>query len=58
MIRLLRTGVLRSEAMSEEIALHVGLLLAASGTSDVIDAHVVHLARRLGGRVVRRIPAT
>jgi len=54
---LLHTGALRVEALSEEIALRLGLLLAASGTSDVIDAHVVLLARRLDATVVTSDPA-
>ena len=33
-------------------ATHVGRLLAASGTSDVVDAHVVICGRRSGQRVV------
>lgn len=52
LMRLLRTGAIRVESMSEEIALHIGLLLAAAGTSDVIDAHVALLARRVGAVVV------
>jgi predicted nucleic acid-binding protein len=56
MIRLLRTGVVRTESMSEEIALRVGLLLAAAGTTDVVDAHVVLLARKLSALVVTSDP--
>lgn len=37
-------------------ATHVGRLLAASGTSDVVDAHVVVCARRAGQRVVTSDP--
>lgn len=37
-------------------AAHVGRLLAASGTSDVVDAHVVICARRAGQRVVTSDP--
>ncbi len=35
----------------------VGRLLAASGTSDVVDAHVVVCARRAGQRVVTSDPS-
>ena len=38
-------------------ATHVGRLLAASATADVIDAHVVICARRAGQRVVTSDPA-
>ena len=37
-------------------ATHVGRLLAASGTSDITDAHVVICARRAGQRVVTSDP--
>ena len=37
-------------------ATHVGRLLAASGTSDVVDAHVVICARRAGQPVVTSDP--
>ena len=38
-------------------ATHVGRLLAASGTSDIADAHVVICARRAGQPVVTPDPA-
>jgi hypothetical protein len=56
LIRLLRTGAVRVESMSEEIALRIGLLLAAAGTRDVVDAHVVLLARKLNALVVTSDP--
>jgi predicted nucleic acid-binding protein len=56
LIRLLRSGALRTEPLSEEIALRVGLLLGSAGAVDVIDAHVVLLARRLHARVVTSDP--
>ena len=56
MIRLLRTGVIRAEPLSEEVALRVGLLLAATGTSDVIDGHVALIARKVRGTVVTSDP--
>jgi len=34
----------------------VGRLLAGSGTSDVVDAHVVHCARRRAQQVVTSDP--
>jgi len=37
-------------------AAHVGRLLLASGTTDVVDAHVVLCARRAGQRVVTSDP--
>ena len=37
-------------------ATNVGRLLAASGTADVVDAHVVVCARRAGQRVVTSDP--
>jgi hypothetical protein len=37
-------------------AVNVGRLLAASGTSDVVDAHVVVCARRMAQRVVTSDP--
>jgi hypothetical protein len=37
-------------------AVHVGRLLAASGTTDITDAHVVLCAQHLGQRVVTSDP--
>ena len=37
-------------------ATNVGRLLAASGTSDIVDAHVVICARRTGQHVVTSDP--
>ena len=37
-------------------ATHVGRLLAATGTADVVDAHVVLCARRAGQRVLTSDP--
>lgn len=37
-------------------ATHIGKLLAASGTSDVVDAHVVLAARRAGQAIVTSDP--
>jgi 2C-methyl-D-erythritol 2,4-cyclodiphosphate synthase len=56
MIRLLRSGALRTESLSVDVALRIGLLLGSTGAADVIDAHVVLLARRLHARVVTSDP--
>ncbi|MGH7883868.1 MAG: PIN domain-containing protein [Candidatus Dormibacteraceae bacterium] len=56
MARLLRTGTLRVEPMTEEVALHVGLLLASTGAKDVTDAHVALLAQKLNAQVVTSDP--
>ena len=37
-------------------AVHIGRLLAASGTSDIVDAHVVVCARRASQRVLTSDP--
>ncbi|WP_322752547.1 PIN domain-containing protein [Frankia sp. Cas3] len=55
-MKLVRTGALRVEPLSEEIAVRLGLLLAASGTSDVVDAHVALLARKLRATVITSDP--
>ncbi|WP_250292732.1 PIN domain-containing protein [Frankia sp. CiP1_Cm_nod1] len=55
-MKLVRTGAVRVESLSEEIAARIGLLLAASGASDVVDAHVVLLARKLRATVVTSDP--
>lgn len=54
--RLLNSRAVIVESMSEEIAFAVGALLARSGTSDVVDGHVVLLARRLRATVVTSDP--
>lgn len=38
-------------------AMAIGRLLAASGTADVVDAHVVICARRAGQAIVTSDPA-
>ena len=43
-------------AMDAEQARHVGLLLAATGTSDITDGHVAVCALRLGATVVTSDP--
>jgi thiazole synthase ThiGH ThiG subunit len=44
--RLLATGAIRVDCMDDATARAVGIMLGASGTSDVVDGHVVLLARR------------
>lgn len=53
LIRQPRTAVV---PLGREDATHVGRILAASGTSDIADAHVVVCARRAGTRVVTSAP--
>ncbi len=54
--RLLRQPRTQVVALDRVDATHVGRLLAASGTSDVADAHVVVCARRAGTAVVTSDP--
>lgn len=54
--RLLRAGAVRVDPLSEDVAYRLGLLLAKSGTSDVVDAHVALLARRLQATVLTSDP--
>lgn len=55
-MRLLRAGAVRVDSLTEDVAYRLGLLLAKSGTSDVVDAHVALLARRLRATVVTSDP--
>jgi hypothetical protein len=55
-VRLLRAGAIRVDPLSEDVAYSLGLLLARSGTSDVVDAHVALLARRLQAIVLTSDP--
>jgi len=55
--RLIRQPGTDVIALGREDAAHVGRLLAASGTSDVVDAHVVICARRAGQPVVTSDPS-
>jgi hypothetical protein len=55
-VRLLRAGAVRVDSLSEDVAYRLGLLLAKSGTSDVVDAHVALLARRLHATVLTSDP--
>jgi PIN domain-containing protein len=55
--RLIRQPGTDVIALGRVDATHVGRLLAASGTSDVVDAHVVVCARRAGQPVVTSDPS-
>lgn len=55
--RLLRADAIRVHDLSERVAYQIGLLLGASGTTDVVDAHVAILGRSLGALVVTSDPA-
>jgi hypothetical protein len=50
--RLLRQGTTDVDELDRVAATNVGRLLAASGTADITDAHVVISARRHGHAVV------
>jgi hypothetical protein len=54
--RLIRQPTTHVAALDRVDATHVGRLLAVSGTSDVVDAHVVVCARRAGQSVVTSDP--
>jgi hypothetical protein len=55
--RLIRQPTSDVVALDRVDAGHVGRLLATSGTSDVVDAHVVVCARRSAQRVLTSDPA-
>ena len=55
--RLLRAPLTEIVALDRVDATNVGQLLAASGTADIADAHVVVCARRSDQRVVTSDPA-
>jgi predicted nucleic acid-binding protein len=54
--RLIRQPTTDVVSLDRVDATNVGRLLAASGTSDIVDAHVVVCARRAGQRVVTSDP--
>lgn len=54
--RLIRQPTTDVTSLDRVDATNVGRLLAASGTSDIADAHVVICARRAGQRVVTSDP--
>lgn len=56
LVRLTRQPTTDVVALDRVDATNVGRLLAASGTSDIVDAHVVVCARRTRQRVVTSDP--
>lgn len=54
--RLIRQPTTSVRALDRVDATSIGRLLAASGTADVVDAHVVICARRAGQRVLTSDP--
>lgn len=54
--RLLRSRVARIDALDGDAAFRIGVRLAETGTSDVIDAHVALLATRLNAVVYTSDP--
>jgi predicted nucleic acid-binding protein len=54
--RLIRQPTTDVVPLDRVDATHVGRLLAAAGTADITDAHVVVCARRAGQRVVTSDP--
>lgn len=54
--RLIRQPTSDVVALDRVDAVNVGRLLAASGTADIADAHVVVCARRAGQQVVTADP--
>jgi predicted nucleic acid-binding protein len=54
--RLIRQPTTRLEPLDGPDATQVGLLLAASHTKDIVDAHVVICARRHGEAIVTTDP--
>ena len=55
-MRLLNTEVVNIDILDRKKAFEVGALLAQSGTSDIVDAHVALLAQRLGAIVYTSDP--
>lgn len=51
-----RAGAVRIDPLAEDVSYRLGLLLAKSGTSDVVDAHVALLARGLRATVLTSDP--
>ena len=54
--KLLRAAAVRIEPLDDATAFRIGLKLAETAGSDVIDAHVALLAARVGGRVFTSDP--
>jgi hypothetical protein len=57
-VRVLAADPVHVHALDNEEAKAVGHLCGASGTSDLVDASVVVVARRVGGVTVSSDPAT
>lgn len=55
-VRLLRAEAVRIHPLTDAVAYRIGLLLASSGTADVVDAHVAILARSLSAAVLTSDP--
>ena len=54
--KLIRQPITDVVPLDRVDAVHIGRLLAASRTADIVDAHVVICARRTGDRVVTTDP--
>jgi predicted nucleic acid-binding protein len=55
-VRLLKAEVVRVHALTESTAYKIGVRLSASGTTDVVDAHVALLGRSIGAVVLTSDP--
>lgn len=56
LVRLLRLPATEVVGLGEAEAWGVGMVLAGSGTADVVDAHVALVAQRLGAPVLTSDP--
>ncbi len=54
--RVLKTRAVRVHALNDAVAFDLGRLLAVTGASDVIDAHVASLGQATGGVVLTSDP--
>lgn len=54
--RMLRSRAVTIDPLTADLAFRLGVLLARSGTADVVDAHVAALGRRLRAAVVTSDP--
>lgn len=54
--RLLRSRAVSVDPLTEDLAFRLGVLLARTRSTDVVDAHVALLARRLQATVVTSDP--
>jgi predicted nucleic acid-binding protein len=55
-VRLLKAEVVRVHALTESVAYRIGLRLASSSATDVVDVHVALLGRSLGAVVLTSDP--